>query len=615
MNIKRFSLGSVLTLALILQSMPASFAALTIIRFAPAVTSTLDQGQITLTPPLSNSPAKFRVEISDTSVAKVDGLVVTLLDVGDTVITYFQDAVPGFTADSRTSRIYIRPGVPKLGVWPERSVAMSANSFTLVPPTSQSNGSWDYSSSDKDVLTIVGNVATIVDGGEATITAMQFPTSRWLKATISTKVTITAPSPVVSSIPDISLSINGVSSFELKTPTSTSAGSWLFTSSDPRVVSVTGNKFVAVAPGSVVVTAKQARRGVFRSYTTTFKVDVLATNPVITNTAFNPTTINLISSSSDFSLFTPLSNSSGLWEVTSSDTTIVRINSISPTNQIMATALKAGEVTLTARQSAIGTFAESKPISIKITVRGTPVVGKLANVESVAGDPAVTLKTPESSSDGLWSFTSSNPGVATVTGNTLTLTGAGTAIVTAMQAATAIWNATSTSFEVRVNGITPTLGVANPLSVVVGAVLDSAGLPTSNSAGKWIFTSENSAIANIVNGAVVGVAVGTTKINLYQEPAGKYGRSNLISLDLTVKPTPPKPVVEVKPVLPRVSAGASLSGRTITVVVKNARTADVKVTINKVAAKLGLNTVKAGARTVVVQHLGKTIYARTFKVK
>ena len=224
MNIKRFSFGSVLTLALILHSMPASFAALTIIRFAPAVTATLDQGQITLTPPLSNSPAKFRVEISDTSVAKVDGLVVTLLDVGDTVITYFQDAVPGFTADSRTSRIYIRPGVPKLGVWPERSVAMSANSFTLVPPTSQSNGSWDYSSSDKDVLTIVGNVATIVDGGEATITAIQFPTSRWLKATISTKVTITAPSPVVSSIPDISLSINGVSSFELKTPTSTSAG-------------------------------------------------------------------------------------------------------------------------------------------------------------------------------------------------------------------------------------------------------------------------------------------------------------------------------------------------------------------------------------------------------
>jgi hypothetical protein len=186
------------------------------------VSATLDQGQITLTPPLSNSPAKFRVEVADPTIARVDGLVVTLLAVGNTVITYIQDAVPGFTADSRTSRIYIRPGVPKLGVWAERSVPMSANTFTLTPPSSPSNGSWGYSSPDKDVLTINGNVVTIVDGGEATITATQFPTSSWLRATTTTKVTITAPFPVVSSIPNISLSVNGISSFELKNPTSTS---------------------------------------------------------------------------------------------------------------------------------------------------------------------------------------------------------------------------------------------------------------------------------------------------------------------------------------------------------------------------------------------------------
>ena len=119
----------------------------------------------------------------------------------------------------------------------------------------------------------------------------------------------------------------------------------------------------------------------------------------------------------------------------------------------------------------------------------------------------------------------------------------------------------------------------------------------------------------------MGVAVGSTKVNLYQEPAGKYGRSNLISFELTVTPAPPKPAVVVKPpavvkpALPRVAAGASLSGRTISVIVQNARAVDVKVTINKLPAKLGLNTVKAGTRTVVVQHLGKTIYARTFKVK
>jgi len=615
MMIKRISLGFVISFALIAQSIPASAATLTIMRFAPTVTATLDQGQITLTPPQSNSPAKFRVELANPAVARVDGLVVTLLGVGNTQITYIQDAVPGFTADSRTSRIYIRPGVPKLGVWAERSVPMTANTFTIVPPSSPSTGGWSYSSPDSDVITIVGNIATIVDGGVATITATQLPTSSWLRATTTTKVNITAPFPAVSSIPNISLSVNGISSFELKNPTSTSTAPWVYTSSNPSVVSVSGNKFVANAPGSVTVTARQARQGIFRSYTTTFKIDVLAVNPTITNTTFASTTINLAASSVDFSRLAQQSESPGVWDVSSSDPSIVRINSVSAANVISATALKVGEVTLTARQLASGTFAESAPVAIKVTVRGTPVASKLANIESVAGDPAITLKNPASPSNGLWSFTSSNPAVATVTGNTLTITGAGNSTITATQAATTLWEATSTTFEVRVGGITPTLGAANPLSVDVGEVLDSAGLPTSNSSGKWIFTSENSAIANVVNGAVVGVAVGTTKINLYQEPAGKYGRSNLISFDLTVTPAPVKQEVVVKPALPRVAAGASLSGRTITVIVQNAREADVKVTINKLPAKLGLNTVKPGNRVVVVQHLDRTIYTRTFVVK
>jgi hypothetical protein len=614
MNIKRYSIGFMMTLALIAQSVPA-YAATTIMRFAPSVTTTLDQGQITLTPPASNSPAKFRVEVADPTIARVNGLVVTLLAVGNTAITYFQDAVPGFTADSRSSRIYIRPGVPKLGVWPERSVAMSANTFTLTPPTSQSNGGWVFSSPDTEVLRISGNVATIVDGGEAIVTATQSRTASWLAATVSTKITITAPFPSVSSIPNISLSVNGISSFELKNPTSTSTAPWVFTSSNPSVVSVTGNKFVAVAPGSVTVTARQARTAVFRSFSTTFKIDVLAITPAITNTTFASSTINLTAGSIDFSRLAPQSDSPGAWEITSSDPTIVRINSVSAANIISATALKVGEVTLTARQQASGTFAESAPVAIKITVRGNPVVGKLANIERVAGDPAITLKAPDSTSDGVWSYTSSNSDVASIAGSTLTFTGAGNAVITATQATTTLWNAASTSFEVRVGGITPTLGAANPLSVDVGEVLDSAGLPTSNSAGKWVFSSENPAIANVVDGKLVGVAVGSTKINLYQEPAGRYGRSNLISFDLTVTPAPVKPVEVAKPAIPRVAAGASLSGRTLTVIVQNARAADVKVTINNLPAKLGLNTVKAGTRTVVVQYLGKTIYARTFTVK
>ena len=166
MNIKRISVISMTALALVAQAAPATAAtATTLIRFIPSISATLDQGVITLTPPESNSPAKFRLEITNPAIAKADGLNVTLLGVGNTEIFYVQDAVAGYTEGKRRSSIYIRPGTPKLGVWADQSVAMTSNTFTLTPPSSPSNGSWTYKSSDLSVITLNGSVATIFDGG------------------------------------------------------------------------------------------------------------------------------------------------------------------------------------------------------------------------------------------------------------------------------------------------------------------------------------------------------------------------------------------------------------------------------------------------------------------
>jgi hypothetical protein len=244
----------------------------------------------------------------------------------------------------------------------------------------------------------------------------------------------------------------------------------------------------------------------------------------------------------------------------------------------------------------------------------------------MAGDPAVTIKAPSRNSDGAWTYISSNPAVASVSGNVLTIGNAGTAVITATQAATSIWNAASTTFEVRVGGITPTLGVAKEVVVAAGAKLPASALPTSNSAGKWIFATENPAIANVVNGEIVGVAAGSTKISAYQEPSGKFGRSNIVSMVVTVSGVAPKPTATATPkpsatpapttpVTTKATAGASLSERTITIIAKNAKLSELKITINGATAKLGANTVKPGKQTVVVSVLGKPIYTKVFDVK
>jgi hypothetical protein len=629
MNIKRISVISLTALALVAQAMPASAATkTTLIRFIPSISATLDQGVVTLTPPASNSPAKFRIEITNPAVAKADGLKVTLLSVGNTEIFYVQDAVTGYTAAKRRSSIFIRPGTPVLGAWPDQSVAMTSNTFTLTPPTSPSKGGWTYKSSDLNVITINGAVATIVDGGEATITATQGATSSWLTASVTKKVTVTAVTPTASAIPNVSLSVNGISSFELKNPTSNSTGAWVYTSNRPSVITVSGNKFTAVGPGVAVITAKQARAGIYRSYTTTFNIDVVANTPKITNSGFADTTVTIKSGTENFSLYTPLSESPGPWDVVSSDPTVVKVNDITATNEIKLSALKPGKVTLTATQSASGNYAKSAPITVTVSVKGNPTVTAPSAVERIAGDPAMTIKAPTSTSDGAWSYASSNAAVASVSGNILTIGNAGSAVITATQAATAAWNAASTTFEVRVGGITPTLGVAKEVVVAAGAKLPASALPTSNSAGKWVFATDNAAIANVVNGEIVGVAAGSTKISAYQEPAGKFGRSNIVSMVVTVSGVAPKPTATATPaptatatpaptapVVTKATAGASLSERTITIIARNAKLSELKITINGATAKLGANIVKPGKQIVVVSVLGKPIYTKVFEVK
>lgn len=65
---------------------------------------------------------------------------------------------------------------------------------------------------------------------------------------------------------------------------------------------------------------------------------------------------------------------------------------------------------------------------------GTPVIGNFTVPAKNLGDPAFTLTAPTSDSPGAFSYTSSNLSVATISGSTLTIVGAGTSIITANQA-------------------------------------------------------------------------------------------------------------------------------------------------------------------------------------
>jgi limonene-1,2-epoxide hydrolase len=595
--------------------------AVTIIATPTATTVSLTQKTITLIPPATNSPGAWSIEIDNPKIATANGLTLTLLSAGTSIIRYAQAASGAYNAASRSSRLTVTPGIPTLGEFKDQSVALSAGSFTLTAPTSTSDGSWSFQSLDQSIATVSGNKVTLLDGGEVSIRATQSPTLNWLTTTATMKLSVTAPSPTVGTFSDITLSIDSVSKVELILPTSNSKGSWALTSADPSVASVNGLTVTALKSGTTKISAKQAPSGGFRSIIVTLNVTILAVDPVVTASGFLDRTVEIIPGTpQQISLAAPVSNSPGAWTFTSSDPTIASINGNS------LSALKPGKVTVTAVQGPALKFGSSKPFTISVFVKGRQSLTAPASIEKLAGDPDITIAYPTSQSTGKWSATSSDPTIAAVNGNVIKLGNAGTATITVTQEATDSWIASSTTFSVRVIGVTPTLGAFAPFEISAGEKLTTPKAPLSNSAGKWIYSSSDPKVVAVIDNVITGVAVGTATISAYQQPAGKYGQSNTLQATVTVKaaavvvaptPTPkPSPSASANPATPvAVKASAFLNKRVVSIYVANIGTAPIIAMIDSRVVKIGKNTVAPGKRTVRVYSGGKLILSKTFTVK
>ncbi len=590
-------------------------AALTIIsKQAEATTTTIDKKTITLTPPTSNSPGAWSVIIDNPAIATANGLTVTLLSVGSTVIRYVQAATADYNAVSDYSRLTVNPGIPTVGEFKDQTVNLSQNFVTITAPTSNSDGTWSYTSLNTEIATISGNTVALRDGGTVQIQATQAATRTWTSATKTMTLTINALAPTIGSFSDITLSIDSVAKVQLTMPKSNSTGAWTLTSSDPSVVGLEGFTIVALKTGTSTITAKQAPAGGYRSTTASMKVTITAVNPSVNLANFKDISTELDPGAVKVIPFTaPTSNSPGTWSFVSSDPAIATVSGLN------LVANKPGTITLTATQAASGNYAASNPVSIKVRILGKQTIAAPTNITKLVGDPAVKIVYPTSLSTGTWSATSSAPTVVSVNNGNLQFDGAGKAIITLSQPATDTYTATSTSFEVLVIGTPPTLGAFNPLTVAATQKLTNPVMPQSNSAGKWIFSSSDPSVVSIVDNVITGVKMGSAIISAYQEPAGKYGQSQTVQTTITVTaaPAPPKPSPTPTPAAPvaQPKASAFAAKGAVKVYVSNAAGKQVIVKINGKTSKVGANKVTPGTKIVTVQVQGRLILNRSLTVK
>ena len=408
-----------------------------------------------ITTPTSTSSATFTYVSSDPSVASVTGSTVTVVGVGTATITATQVDNTNYIGGSIDASITVGVGTPAISGFSPIVKAIDNAAFTLTAPTSNSTGAFTYVSSDPAVVSITGSTVTIVGIGNAVITATQAADANFISGTISTTITVTNVNPTISGFSTISKTV-GDAAFALTAPTSNSSGAFTYVSSNPAVVSISGNTVTVVGAGTATITATQAADTNFSSGTITTTITVAKANPTISGFA----TISKTIGDAAFALTAPISNSSGAFTYASSNTAVATLSGST------VTIVGAGTTTITATQASDANY-NSGAITTTLTVltiaNTNPTISGFTSISKTVGDAAFTLTAPTSNSAGAFTYASSNTAVASISGNTVTVVGAGTATITATQAADANYNSGTIATRITVAAATNTNTTTPPV--------------------------------------------------------------------------------------------------------------------------------------------------------
>lgn len=343
--------------------------------------------------------------------------------------------------------------------------------FTLTAPTSNSTGSFSYSSSNTAVATVSGNTVTIVGVGNTTITATQAASGSYgsgsITATLSVELGTAAPTPPARSASNvISLFSNAYTNVTVDT------WSAVWDGADLADVTIAGNatkkyynfSFAGVEFTSSTINATNMEK---------FHIDIFTPNANVFKVKlvdFGPDGAYGGGDDAEHELgYTPTKNQWVSYDINLSDFTNL------VTRGHLAQFIMVAEGTSPIVYVDNVYFWRATP---------APTLGAFTVPAKTVGSASFTLTAPTSNSTGTFSYTSSDPNVATISGNTVTIVGAGTSVITATQAAAGAYGSGSTTANLVVTGPNaPTTGAPTPPIRVASDVISLFCGAYSNLAG------------------------------------------------------------------------------------------------------------------------------------
>ena len=459
-----------------------------------SVTKNFGDASFSLVTPTSAATGAVTFSSSDLNVATISGNTVTIVGAGTATITATQATDANYLEATTSFVLTVNKIAPTLGVMTAISKLFGDSNFTITPPSTNSSGAFTYISSNTNVATISGSTVTIVGAGTATISVAQSTDSNYLAANTSVALTV-SKAPLVLGVMAVITKNFGNPNFTITPPQTNSTGNFTYTCNNPSVATISGNIVTIVGIGTATITATQAADSNYLSGSTTVSLVVnkalptLSSIPAITKTYGD----------ANFTISAPTSNSTGLITLSSSNTSVATISGTT------ITIIGAGTTIITASQAGDTNYDPGVTTTILTVNKAMPTLSIMPALTKTYGDTAFSLVAPTSASTGLVTFVSSNLNVATISGTTVTIIGAGIATITAIQAADANYLSANTTAILAVNKLTPTLSNFNAIAKTTDDMPFTLTSPlSSGGTGAITYFSSNPAVA-IISGNVVTI--------------------------------------------------------------------------------------------------------------
>jgi len=411
------------------------------------------------------------------------------------------------------------PQAPTVGKLILPSVEFGDAPFAVQAPTSNSKGEWKFTSSKSDIAqinTTTGRI-TIAGAGTTTITATQAAVKDYESISVTAELTVARATPVLGAFTTTGRTV-GEEAFTLASPTSTSSAVFKLESSDESVAkfSKVNGKLSIVGAGKTTITASQPANDDYLAASKNFVLTVRKGTPVLTTAADLSGTFG----EDGPTITKPTSESRGAISFTSSNTSVATVNAT--TGQV--TVVGAGTTTITSTQAATDDYMSATQTLTFTVKQAVPKLGAFTIGSKTFGNAEFAIEKPTSPSSGAFTYTSNDSKVIKIseTGKA-SIEGAGTATITASQAASGNYSASSTTTEITVAKAAPELSNISLSGLVFGDA-DSTMEPRSTSSGAFTFSSNNTRVLTIneKTGRVRVVAAGTATITVKQASTTNY---------------------------------------------------------------------------------------------